>query len=280
MIMKRSQLFERVSESNRQAADAWARWASHRSHVMAVLRQMPPDMRRLCILGAGHLHDVILPELAEQYREIFLVDLDEATVTAALTRTEGRARESCRVMPATDLTGVLELLEGVPTSVADANRVISALAAHHTDLSGGPFDVTVSLGVLTQLLQAIVDAGFAPDEVHRVSLALRDKHLRDLVRLTRPGGRCVLVTDIVSSTTAPQLLHTTEMDLEPEMARLVAARNFFTGTNPYRIVAVLEDDPAFRKDVCDIRLFDPWLWAVTPDRHHLTCAILATRRSI
>jgi len=279
MGIKRLQLFERVRESNRQAADAWARWASHRSHVMAILRQLPPDMRRLCILGAGHLHDVALPELAEQYREIILVDIDKRTVTAALTRTEARAREACRVMPATDLTGVLELLEGAPAGVADANQVISALATHRTDLFGGPFDVTISLGVLTQLLQAIVDAGFPSDDVPRVSLALRNKHLRDLVRLTRPGGRCVLVTDIVSSATAPQLLHTTETDLEPEMARLVAARNFFTGANPYRIVAVLEDDPAFRSDVCDVCLCDPWLWTVTPDRHHLTCAILAARRS-
>ncbi len=277
--MKGSQFIKRVSESNRQAADAWARWASHRSHVMDILRQLPPDMSRLCILGAGHLHDVVLSELAKQYREIILVDIDEPTVTAALTLIEARAREACRVMPATDLTSILELLEGVQTGEADANQVISALVAHQTDVSGGPFDVTVSLGVLTQLLQAIVDAGFAPDEVPRVSLALRDKHLRDLVRLTRPGGRCILVTDIVSSATAPQLLHTNETDLELEMARLVAARNFFTGTNPYRIVAVLEDDPAFRKEVCDIHLFDPWLWAVTPDRQHLTCAILAARRN-
>jgi len=157
--------------------------------------------------------------------------------------------------------------------------VISALAAHQTDVSDSPFDVTVSLGVLTQLLQAIVDAGFAPEEVSRISVALRDKHMRDLVRLTRPGGICVLVTDIVSSMTAPQLLHIAETDLEPEMARLVAARNFFTGTNPYRIIAVLEDDPAFRNEVYDVCLFEPWLWAVTPDRHHLTCAILAARRS-
>jgi hypothetical protein len=237
-------------------------------------------MDQLCILGAGHLQDVALAELAEQYREIVLVDLDQPTVTAALTRTEGRAREVCRVMPATDLTGVLELLEGVPTGRVDANQVLSALEAHQTNLAGGPFDVTISLGLLTQLLQAIVDAGFALQEVPSLSLALRDKHLRDLVRLTRPGGRCLLVTDIVSSTTAPELLDTSEMDLEPEMARLVAARNFFTGTNPYRIVAVLEEDPAFREEVCDVRLLGPWLWAVTSDRQHLTCAILATRRSL
>ena len=155
--------------------------------------------------------------------------------------------------------------------------MISALATHHSDVPGAPFDVTVSLGVLTQLLQAIVEARFPPEDVARVSLALRDKHLRDLVRLTRPGGTCVLVTDVVSSATAPQLLRTAESELESEMARVVAERNFFTGVNPYRIVAVLEDDPIFRSDVFNVRLCDRWLWAITPDRHHLTCAILATR---
>jgi len=275
--MKSTRLVERVRESNRQATDARERWASHRSHVMAVLEQLPPQTRRLCILGAGHLHDVVLSDLVQRHGDVSLVDVDERTVTEALSRADARTRESCRVMPATDVTGVLGLLDEVSAGTVDASRVIAALADHETDVPGAPFDATISLGVLTQLLQAIVDAGLPPDDVPRVSIALRDKHLRDLVRLTRPGGMCVLVTDVVSSATAPQLLHLAEPDLESEMARVVAARNFFTGVNPYRIVAMLEDDVMLRSDVCDVRLCDPWLWAVTPDRHHLTCAILATR---
>lgn len=279
MGIKRLQLIERIRESNRQATDAWARWAPHRGHVMAILRHIPTSLCRLCILGPGHLHDIILPELADRFHEIVLADIDEPTVISALSRVEARTRGICRVAPATDLTGILELLEGVQEGHTDVDQVLSALATHQTQVPGGPFDVTVSLGVLTQLLQAVVDAGFTPDQVARVSLALRDKHLRDLVRLTRPGGRCVVVTDIVSTATAPQLLHTPETELEPEMARLIAAQNFFTGANPYRIVAVLEDDPEFREEVCNVCLSNPWLWAVTRDRHHLACAIVIGRRS-
>jgi len=275
--MKRSRLIERVTASNRQAADAWERWASHRARVMAVLGQVPPRAGRLCILGAGHLHDVVLSDLVEHYREISLVDVDDTTVKGAVAHADAQARDACRVMPATDLTGVLDQLDGAHSGAADADRVIAALAAHHVAVAGSPFDVTVSLGVLTQLLQAIVDAGFSAHDVPRVALAVRDKHLRDLVRLTRPGGTCVLVTDVVSTATAPQLLHTAEPDLESAMARVVAARNFFSGVNPYRIMALLEEDAMLRRDVCDVRLCDPWLWAITPDRHHLTCAILATR---
>src|SRR5262245_21765858 len=282
--MKRSRLVERVGESNRQAADAWERWASHRAQVMAVLRQVPADAQRLCILGAGHLHDVVLSDLVARYREISLIDVDDRTVTATLDRADARAREVCRILPATDLTGVLGLLEEVSAGDVDATRVITVLITvlgdHMVDVPGSPFDVTISLGVLTQLLQSVVDAGFPTDEVPRVLLALRDKHLRDLVRLTSPGGTCVLVTDVVSTLTAPHLLRTAESDLESAMARVVAAKNFFTGVNPYRIVALLEGDAAYAADVCDVRLCDPWLWAITPDRQHLTCAILATRRRV
>ena len=80
------QLFDRVCESNRQSAGAWTRWATHRDHVMAYLRQIPPDAWRLCLLGAGHLHDVLMPALFAQYREITLVDIDEPTVTNAVAR--------------------------------------------------------------------------------------------------------------------------------------------------------------------------------------------------
>ena len=87
----------------------------------------------------------------------------------------------------------------------------------------------------------------------------------------------MLVSDVVAATTAPQLAGADPGALEPLMARLVAAGNFFTGTNPYRIVALLEEDERFRADVHDVRLADPWLWAVTADRVHLTYAIVARR---
>jgi hypothetical protein len=146
-------------------------------------------------------------------------------------------------------------------------------------VSGQPFGVTVSCGVLTQLLQSVIDSSLEPSEVVRVSLALRDKHLADLVELTQSGGTVVLITDVVSTTTAPQLLKAAASGLEEQMAELVADRNFFTGANPYRIVALLEEDERFSRLVTEVRLVDPWLWGVTADRQHLTCAIVARRRS-
>ena len=112
--------------------------------------------------------------------------------------------------------------------------------------------------------------------VTRVSVAVRDKHVADLVNLTRPGGALILVSDVVSTHTAPELSKAAADDLQRHLSVCIAAKNFFTGTNPYRILDLLQT--SFRDSVTDIRLVDPWLWAVTPDRQHLTYAIVARRR--
>jgi hypothetical protein len=272
-----SPLIKRVLESNRQAADAAARWAAHRARVMEVLADVTRAGGRLGLVGAGHLHDVRLDELVAGQAEIALVDLDPGPVRHAVERlTTVGARIS--IHAPVDLTGVLDLLPGAGNDASALARLMVCLAAHACHIPGEPFDVTVSLGVLTQLMQAVSDSGVAPADVPHVSLAVRDKHLRDLVRLTRPGGTLVIVTDIVASTSAPALVDLPERELEPTLARLVSEGNFFTGTNPYRLVAVLEEEAPFRADIARARFVGPWLWRITPDRQHLTGAIVAERR--
>jgi hypothetical protein len=239
---------------------------------MAVLDEAAPD-GRLALLGAGHLHDVDLDVLLARHAEVTLVDLDRAPARAAVRR--AGAGGEARVVAPVDLTGALDLLEGVGDGSVTVDAIAARLDAHRIDLPGAPFDATVSLGVLTQLMQAVIDAGVSAERVPALSLAVRDKHLRDLVALTRPGGTCVLVTDIVSTSSAPELLDAGEGALEEHLARLVAARNFFTGTNPYRLVERFEA----HADIEAARLAGPWLWQLTADRAHLAAAVVAVRRA-
>jgi hypothetical protein len=264
-----------VRESNRQSRDAWTQYSGHRARVTGILTTSPTSCSSLCILGAGNLNDLRLDQLLRLYAEVHLVDLDVAAVRAGLARQGLAQSEAIQVHGPIDLSGILDRL---PTDHPEANAAESLrdlLAHHRCVVPGWPFDVTVSAGLLTQLLQSVIDSSLPPRDVAPVSLALRDKHLADLVRLTRPGGTLLLVTDVVSTTTAPQLLEAAPAELEDRMAELVASRNFFTGTNPYRIVALLEEHDRFRGLVTDVRLLEPWLWRVTADRQHLTCAILA-----
>ena len=271
-----------VRESNRQGRDAWERFAQHRERVHALLSGYASRASSVCLLGAGNLNDVRLGDLLDAFSEVHLVDLDVEAVHDAVVRHSVETRANLRVHDPIDLTGILDRLpsstgESTPTSAED---LVSELARHRGAVPGCPFEVTASTGVLTQLLQSVVDSALAPEDVARVSLAVRDKHLVDLVHLTRPGGALLLVTDVVSTATAPGLDRVADDDLERELAALVAAGNFFTGTNPYRIVALLEEDPRLRPDVTGVELVQPWLWPVTPDRQHLTCAIFARRRAL
>jgi hypothetical protein len=228
----------------------------------------------LAVLGAGNLNDLDLPRLRSAFTEIHLVDVDGDSVTSALARLGLSGASTVAVHAPVDLTGVLPRL-GAPG--ADAGHLLDELARQRLAVPFAPFGVTVSTGVLTQLLQSVHDSPLPRSQVERVVVALRDKHLLDLVCLTRAGGTVVLVSDVVSTTTAPELAGTPPARLEAEMAKLVAARNFFTGTNPYRLIGLLEDDPRFSNLVADVRLVDPWLWPVTTDRRHLTYAIVARR---
>jgi hypothetical protein len=281
MSEDRTRFLEIIRESNRQGRDAWERFGPHRGRVHGLVAGFAATSSSACLLGAGNLNDVRLGELLDVFAEVHLVDVDLDAVRAALGSQGLDERKNCRVHGPVDLTGILDRL---PVGTADhepelAEALVDVLGRARCNVSGGPFDVTVSTGVLTQLLQSIVDAAITGEEAARVSLALRDKHLADLAQLTRPGGILILVSDVVSTATAPHLAHVAEADLEQEMAALVAAENFFTGTNPYRIVALLEEHPRLREAVTDVQLIHPWMWAVTPERHHLTYAIVARRRS-
>ena len=267
-----------IRESNRQAAGSWGRVAGHRARVTELLTSLGGGGGRLCLLGPGRLTDVALAPLLATYRTIDLVDIDPASVDDGLMRQELVGCDAVRRHPALDLTGVLDRLPRLDQgSAAGAGQagdpLVARLRRDRCWVSGAPFDVTASTGVLTQLLQSVVESALEGEAADEVALALRDKHLADLVALTRTGGSFVLVTDVVSTTSAPYLLTLSPDRLEEAMSDLVAARNFFTGTNPYRICEILGGLAGVR----DVTLNAPWLWPVTPDRSHLTCAVVARR---
>ncbi len=242
--MERDRFVARHVESNRQSRDAWARYAPHRERVTSLVAGLLPPAGRLCVLGAGNVNDLDLPQVLSRAGAVHLVDVDTDAMHAALQRHGLADDERVRVL----------------------RREISGLLGEAPP--AGVFDVVLSAAVLTQVLQSIADAGLDPEASVALSLQVRDRHLADLTRMAGPDGHAVLVTDTVPTSTAPHLTGLDPAQLEPAMAALVAGGNFFTGTNPYRTVAVLEEAGA-----ADVVLHDPWLWAVTPDRDHLTYAI-------
>jgi hypothetical protein len=266
--------------SNRQSAGAWERFAAHRRRVTDLALCHWPDGGVGCVLGAGNLNDLDLRSVLRVAAGIHLVDLDRNAVVTGLRRQGVEHEPGLVVHPSTDITGILHLLPaaGARPARGDVDRLAAALEDQRLPLCREQFGLVLSAGVLTQLFQSLIDSPLTEADTIAVTLRLRDQHLRELVGLLEPGGTAVLVTDVVSTSTAPSLLRCPEPELEEAMAGLVSDANFFTGANPYRITGLLEDDEWWRSRVGAVRLHDPWLWAVTADRHHLTCAITFRRR--
>lgn len=230
-----------------------------------------------CILGAGNLNDLDVRTLARRAGTIRLVDLDRDAVSAGLVR-QGVPPARVVVDAPVDVTGALDLLPPPGASAQGAlARVSEGVQRHRLDVPPGGHDVVVSACLLTQVFQSVVASGLDDAETVEAIVLLRDHHLRQVVDLLRPGGAAVLVTDVVSTLTAPDLLGCDEAELEGAMQMLVAARNFFTGANPYRIVSLLGHDERWERRVGEVEMHGPWLWPVTPHRQHLTCALTFRR---
>jgi hypothetical protein len=157
-------------------------------------------------------------------------------------------------------------------------RAAPFLGARVAAQVGGAFDVVVSDCFLSQVawtcFHALGDGPLLRDVLDVVLAA----HLRALIALTRPGGRCVLATDVASSESQPLERLLATLDGEALLARLEARRELFSGTNPALARLMLAQDPALARHVDDLSLAAPWLWRVSRSRTVLVYALSFRRR--
>jgi hypothetical protein len=159
------------------------------------------------------------------------------------------------------VSGILDRLESWTGSdripLEDLRACIEAPAVQ-ADKFAAQFDTTASLCVLSQLLDGVADAvGTSHAQFVEAIQAIRLGHLRLLARLTAPGGRGLLVTDLVSSETCPDLGSTSEADLPDKLVKLIAGRNFFTGLNPAVLLSLFGSDGVLRAELADAALTPP-----------------------
>jgi hypothetical protein len=126
------------------------------------------------------------------------------------------------------------------------------------------FSAVASICLLSQLLDMYMRAvdehhtGFLPG-----ALSLREAHLALMLDLLQPGGRGMLITDIVASTSIPELRNMTQKDLPPLLQKLIDTSNFFTGTNPIAISRQLAAHPDVQPGSVEVR--QPWKWTIGGD---------------
>ena len=250
---------------NEGSRDCWEMFGPHRWEVTRrLVRCCRSPNDRLCVLGAGNCNDLALDRLADAFQEVHLVDLDGAALAGSIARQQFRDRKRVYLHGGIDVTGVAHRLANwAPDRQPTQAEVDDCL--RHTDSSvlglPAPFDVVASVCLLTQLIDAVsLTLGASHPRFLDLVSAIRRRHLCLLLELLVPGGRAILVTDVVSSDTCPNLSHIPPADLPKSLAELINQRNFFTGVNPAVLHSIFTTDQRISPQVDDVQVTTPWLW--------------------
>jgi hypothetical protein len=181
-----------------------------------------------------------------------------------------------------DLSGFLESLpawrERAP-SVDTLARIAPLAGARVAAQLPGPFDVVLSDCMLSQIAWTCFRALGEGPLLMDVLDVMMAAHLRALVALTRRGGRCLFVTDVVSSETVSLPAPDAKVDAEAYLRQLDERHALFSGTSPALARVMLTQDPVLAREIEDVTLGAPWLWRVSQTRTVLVYALGFTRRA-
>lgn len=272
---------------NRLSADCWQRYAGHRRVVTDLLlgtlvcRSRPA----LGVLGAGNCNDLDLPRLAARFADVHLVDLDTQALERGIARQNLEQTAGVHVHGGVDLSGCIRLLDRwtphhAPASGQEIQRLLQPTVPRvpaALDGLAGSMDVVASVCVLSQLLEAVVNAfGAGHASFLEMVFHVRREHLRLMLDLLRDGARGVLITDFVSSDTCPELVNAPPERLLSLCGELLTQRNFFTGLNPMALVDCLRREPVLRDRIGRVDVSSPWTWQYV-SRTYAVAAIVFTK---
>lgn len=263
--------------------DNWSRAAQHRETVTTLLlNAQQPGYGRLAVPGAGNCNDLDLVWLLCRFGHVDLIDLDAEALAWGVGWQKLAADTRLTMHGGVDLSGIAEVAASWPASSTPGDReldeCLSRAASAPLPLPAGSCSVVASVCLLTQMLEPIIN-GLAPSHPRFLDVlgAVRRRHLQLLAELCEPGGSIVLVTDVVSSTTCPELASIADSQLAAFVGHQIQQRNFFTGVNPFVLRQLLETDPAVASLVSDVRLSLPWRWPLG-SRTYAVVALTARRR--
>lgn len=261
------QHYQKRNEDSRGLLESFQ---GHREKVMdlithtatQLLQDKNSKMASVALLGAGNCLDVDLNKLQERFETIHLVDVDGDSIAMAASASANPAQ--CELHAPFDVASPLMSLSRRDFEVTNSEAMATALQALSAEDIANPIieaDVVVSLCLLSQLVETL--SGIIGENHAAFSNALkaiRVGHLRRMLNMLRPGGVAILISDVVSSVTAPELIDVEESELPDLVRKLVGARNFFSGTNPALVLAELNLLTKTAGGPESVHTIDPWKW--------------------
>lgn len=273
-------ILEHHRDNNRASAAGWDAFDRHRQRVTALIAETAGD--RLALVGAGNCNDVDLAALAPLYPEIHLIDLDPEALGRARTRQTAPVQAQLTLHAPVDVSGVyaeLPRFRGQTLSPAELEALPDrALARARAGLPDG-FATVVSACCLSQLMHSLFIALGRHPQLDALATALGRAHLRFLLSLARPGGRVLLLSDVVSTETFPlRELWGTRPPLAL-LGEIERSGNFLSGTAMTFIRRLLVSDaPAAALAAGPSEVIEPWLWELSEDLAFLVYGLRIRRR--
>jgi len=269
----------RANESTRSLFDSYL---EHRAQTTRLaLESAKTASATLCVLGAGNCLDLDLARLSERFSAVHLVDVDRSALDGALARQAPEVQARLVLHAPVDLSGLLDKLERwgrLETTESELllhhRRTAQSLAAQL-----GSHDVVVSASCITQMqlsvLQALGDKHQLFDAVRHVLAAT---HLHTLHALTKPGGRALLVTDVLSASRyAPLAALPPETNLLKLLSELMAAEQMIYIARPGLFHLLQREDPLLRQSSTLSAPLAAWRWQNGPDEQFLVYAMALDR---
>lgn len=251
---------------NQSTLDARELFAPHRHRVMQLIVQAasaPPG--RLCVLGAGNCNDVDLNQLLTAFKEIVLVDVDAGAMESAVASVVPESlRERIRICDI-DVSGIYGRLQDEDTKFvhSKSENYLLELLTSGVKIPYAPFDCVVSSCLLSQVIDSVfLTMGSNHPAIVPIILAIRKQHLRTITQSLVQGGRGLVVFDFLSSQTLPNLMQIDDAQLNQSLIGAINAKNFFTGLNPYAMLAELQTHSDFAGLLSQIRIHQPWRWDI------------------
>lgn len=269
---------------NRDSRDRWPEYADHRERITQLLIHSAPVGGRLLVLGAGNCNDIDLSKLLNTFAEVHLADLDSEALNEGVLRQNVQRHPAVTLHGGIDLMGITEVCskwkEGTSPDVNEIGSVLNLARHHEWPYTKDYFDVTASVGLLSQLTETVIlSIGEAHPRMMDLLRGVRSRHMQLLLETARVGGRAILITELVSSSSYPGLRDTSQADLTDVLHQLIAGRNFFTGLNPVVLKCLWQESPELAPLVEQVQLSSPWLWNFGP-RVYACYALSGIRRSV
>lgn len=265
---------------NLQSRTNWDRYAPHRRRQMRLLLSGRPG-GTLAVLGAGNGNDLDLPVLLAHYDRTTLFDLDDAALRFAAAGQGVLDSPGLHLRGGVDVTGVARRVADFAAAARalhdddEADALIRDAAVPTAEIDAMKYDLVASTTLLTQIMTLAHRAfpGGGPRLV-AFARALRQGHLRRLLSLAAPGGQVIVVSDFVSSDSAPEIAAATEGETSQLAERLLAAGNFLTGSHPLQLLQTLTETPDLAAQIAEQRLVGPWKWDFGARQYLVFAAVL------